>query len=117
DVADVEAAVQRGHRPVCDIGEQRQMPALGVKVQDVELVHSLADLAQHVKVRGNVPREAVIEPDCLAAAGNEPGVAPAVSAREQGNLVSAPDEFVGKMGNNALGTAVEARRYAFVEGG
>jgi hypothetical protein len=53
---------------------------------------------------------------CLRTGRMQLGAGLRVAGGEERHVVAAVHEFLGAVGDNALGTTIELRRYAFVQG-
>ena len=68
-VLEVEPAVQRGHGPLRQLLEDREVDEIDVEVEDVELVRPAVKLVQHGEMGGEIGQRVRVEPDGLVAAG------------------------------------------------
>ena len=116
-VVEVLAPMQGGQRAIGKVVEQREMVAIEMEVQNIELIGDLAHARQHGEMRGQIPGDVLVEAQGHIAAGHEVGPGLAVPAGEKGDIVAARDERVAEMGYNTLRPAVEFWRDGFVKGG
>ena len=82
-------------------------------MNDVELVGALADLFERHDVIGQVILDRRIEPERSYAAGDEFGGRNGVTGREQGQLMTLANQFLGQVRNDAFRSAIELRGNAF----
>ena len=92
------------------------MELVDVEVDDVEVAGLPAHLVEHQHVIGDGIADGGIEAQGLRAARNEPGRGDGVAAGKQRDVVALLDERLGQVGDDALRSAVEARRHAFHQG-
>ena len=93
----VLAAMQRGQCPVRHVGEEGQVVAIEVKVQNVELPRAGTDFGQHGEMGGNVPGQFLVEPQRNLPAADEPRISLAVAAGKESYVVTARHERIGEM--------------------
>ena len=94
-VRQVEAAVQGGERAVRDTAEDREMEVVGMEVQDVELVRTLADpFQQHRGVRERI-EDSRVESQRSRSTRHQLRRTHRVPAREQGDTVALSNQFLG----------------------
>lgn len=95
-----------------DVPKNWEMKLVDMKMQNVELVLEFADLVQHQHIVGNRVDHPAIEAQSHGCAADQPGIGDGVCRGEQGHLMTLPDQFIGKIRDNSLGSAVQGRRYA-----
>ena len=106
----VEPAVQRRHRAVDEVADQRIVQNVDVKVKDVEFVRHLAHRIQHHDVMRRRVLDAGIEPQGGVAERKKAGGRGRIAAGEQRHVVAEPHQFLGQIGDDPLGAPVLARR-------
>ncbi len=93
--------------------EDRKVEVIDVKMQHVELGGVRADLVEHQHVVGNGVADRRVETQRLGAARHEVRRGDGVAAREQRHIVAQRDQFLGEIGDDALGAPIEPGRHAF----
>ena len=93
--------------------EQREMPPVDVRVDDVEILGPLRNRLQQdgtdgTRIGALSSKAKRARPDRVKLAAR-----PRIAAREQRNVVSEFDQFVDQPGDHPLRPAVELRRHAF----
>ena len=78
-------------------------------MEDVEILHPLAHPVEHDHVIGDVIAHPRIEPQRFRRAAHEFGRRDGIAAGEKGHVVAEPHELFRQIGNDALGTTVQAR--------
>jgi hypothetical protein len=111
----VLAAVQCGDGAVRDRPEQRKVKLVDVEVEDVELIRHLAHAVEHQHViRDGIPHVGV-EAQRDRHATHQVRAGNRIAAGKQRDVVTLPDQFVGKIGNDTLATTIQPRRHALHE--
>jgi hypothetical protein len=114
----VQATVQGGQGLVRIGSEQREMDHVGMKVDDVELIHAVQNFAQHRQVGGEVGlQRRGVEADSLVANRDQARPGLGVSAGEQGDIVAQIHQGVRQMRHDALGSSIQLRRDGLVKRG
>ena len=85
-------------------------------VDDVEFIGAPPDLVQHRQVGSDRRLETGVQPQRVTARRLQPGGGDRLAAGKQRYLMPAPDQPVGKVGDDAFRAAVEQRRHGLVEG-
>ena len=108
----VEPAVERGDDRDRRHAGERHRPPLEMRVDDVELGRLLDDLLDR---RGEPAAGVALDPrrsERLLDGRHEPARDVGVAAREDGDVVAAPDELGRQLVDDPLGPAVRRRRHA-----
>ena len=111
----VEAPVQRE-----DGRDERragvgQAEVVGMAMDDVEVLRALVDAEEHGEVERNGIAIGVAQAKAPLTAGDEVRRGDRVPAREERNAVTATDELLGQIRDDALRAAVVVRRHTFEE--
>ena len=115
-VADVEPAMQRRDRTRCVWREHGEMQKVRVKVQHVELACARKHFVQHRKMGGDIGfARRIVQSKRALATRVQRSARARISAREQRHFVTEVDQRVGKVRDDPLGAAVQARRHRLVQ--
>ena len=98
--------VQGRQRHVRRPGEYGKMDEVGVKVHDVEAMRGALDLLEHGHMIGKVVASGWVEPQRLFGARYQLGGRIRIAACEERDLMTLPDQFLGEVGDHALGAAI-----------
>jgi hypothetical protein len=88
--------------------EEWIMQIVDVKVQDVKLIRAPACLIEHNHVMGQRIPHPGVKAQRVLSTRRQLRRGQRVATREQGHLVALPDQLFSQVGNDPLGTAVEA---------
>jgi hypothetical protein len=92
------------------------MEQIDVKMENVELIRTLADLINHQHEVRNGVVHCGIEAQRARATGSQFGAGDGIAARKACHIVAKPDKCFGQVGSDPLSTAIETRRHALNEG-
>lgn len=98
--------MQRGDRPVDEVSNQRVVQYVDMEMEDVELVGGRAHLLEHGDMKWNRILDARVEAKRRLATRLQPRRRPQITAGEQRNVVTTPDQFLRKVRYDPLGAAV-----------
>ena len=101
--------VQRRYRSARDRPEQREVQAIDVEMQDVELFGALAHPVEHQHVVRHRIAHVGVKPQRAARATDELRRCDRIAAREQSDVMPLPDQFFSELENDALGTPTAGR--------
>ena len=116
-VAEILPSMQRGQGGDRLMPEDRKVKMIDVKMQHVELGGMRADLVEHQHVVGHGVADRSVEAQRLGAARHEIRGGDRIAAREQRHLVAQRDQFLGEIGDDALGAPIEPGRHALDQRG
>jgi hypothetical protein len=107
--------VQGGDGAATEGADQRELQDVDVEMKHVELVGALPHLLQHHRMMGQGIAHGRVEAQRHIAAGHQFGRGAGIGAGEQRDLVALTHEFLGEIGNDPFGAAIERRRDALIE--
>jgi hypothetical protein len=61
EVIDVLASVHRRERFVAHLGEKRQMKAVEMEVENIEVIRTFLDLGEHCQMGRDIPGQLLVE--------------------------------------------------------
>ena len=111
----VLATVQRGDGAVRDRAEKREVKLVDVEVEDVELVRHLTHAVEHQHVIRDGILYVGVEAQRHRHATHQVRAGNRIAAGKQRDVVTLPDQFVGKIGNDTLATTIQPWRHALHE--
>ena len=88
-VIDVLSPMYSGQCSICYVLEKRQVKAVKMEMENVEVARLLPNLRQHDKVSWHVPGELLVEPKRYISAWYEFRPRLAIAAREQHYVMTA----------------------------
>ena len=91
-------------------GKKRKWIIIEVKVQQIEIVSPLANSLEHGDMQRIRVADRAIKTQCLRPTCLYVGRGLRIAAREQDNVMSERNQFVGQPRNNALGASIKLRR-------
>ena len=109
----VEAPVHCRDRSAGEVDGRGVMENVNVKVQDVELRGHAADFVEHNEMIRNGISHGRVETESAFAADLKSSGGDRVAAGEEGHIMALPDQFLGKIGDDSLGSPIQLRRAAF----
>jgi hypothetical protein len=113
-IGEVEPAMESCHMCSRVSARQREMKIIGMKVNDVEPRRPLEYLFEHHVVMSKRV-EYIVQPQGTLARRYELRCSDRIAACEERDLVSLRHQFFGKVGNDALSTAVSPWRHTFIK--
>ena len=109
----IQSSVQGRHERHAQPAEQRQMQPINVTVDDIELGHTLGDSFEQRRLGGDGVRARPAKAKRARPDRDEGCSSGRIPAGKKSDVVSKSYQLVCQPGDDALGTAVELRRYAF----
>src|SRR5262249_46251563 len=106
----VESAMERGDEWCRLTGKQGKRIVIEMKVQQIEIVSPLANSLEHGDMQRIRVADRAVKTQCLRPTCLQVGRGLRIAAREQNNVMSECNQFVGQPRNNALGASIKLRR-------
>src|SRR6266702_8282013 len=103
----VKSAMERGHKWYGMTGKQGERIVIEMEVQQIEIVSPLANSLEHGDVQCIWVADRAVQTQCLRPTCLQVGRGLRIAAREQDNVMSKRNQFVGQPRNNTLGASVE----------
>src|SRR5215468_7979728 len=91
-------------------GKQGKRIVIEMKVQQIEIVSPLANSLEHGDMQRIRVADRAVKTQCLRPTCLQVGRGLRIAAREQNNVMSERNQFVGQPRNNALGASIKLRR-------
>src|SRR5215470_7801769 len=91
-------------------GKQGKRTVVEMKVQQIEIMSPLANSLEHGDMQRIRVADRAVKTQCLRPTCLEVGRGSRIAAREQDNVMSERNQFVGQPRNNALGASIKLRR-------
>src|SRR5215470_14459903 len=91
-------------------GKQGKRIVIEMKVQQIEIVSPLANSLEHGDMQRIRVADRGVKTQCLRPTCLQVGRGLRIAAREQNNVMSECNQFVGQPRNNALGASIKLRR-------
>src|SRR5215831_4733573 len=108
--------MQRRDRGLSHTREHGEMHEVRMEMQDVESCGETLYLFQHCQVIGDMLANPRIEPKGSLTTCHQPSGRLGIAARKKSDVMPLPHQFLGEVGDDAFGAAIEARGHAFDEG-
>src|SRR5262245_19964850 len=106
----VESAMERGDEWYRLTGKQGKWIVIKMKVQQIEIMSPLANSLEHGDMQRIRVADRAVQTQCLRPTWLQVGRGLRIAAREQDNVMSERNQFVGQPRNNALGASIKLRR-------
>src|SRR5262249_18519063 len=104
------SAVERGDEWCRLTGKQGKRIVIEMKVQQIEIMSPLANSLEHGDMQRIRVADRAVKTQCLRPTCLQVGRGLRIAAREQDNVMSERNQFVGQPRNNALGASIKLRR-------
>src|SRR5262249_41212582 len=91
-------------------GKQGKRIVIEMKVQQIEIMSPLANSLEHGDMQRIRVADRAVKTQCLRPTCLQVGRGLRIAAREQNNVMSECNQFVGQPRNNALGASIKLRR-------
>src|SRR5215471_11468325 len=91
-------------------GKQGKRIVVEMKVQQIEIMRPLENSLQHGDMQRIRVADRAVKTQCLRPTCLQVGRGSRIAAREQDNVMSERNQFVGQPRNNALGASIKLRR-------
>src|SRR5439155_8810255 len=115
DAGQIEAAMEGVQAGASREPSEGKSQVADMGVDDVKVPRALEDLGHFHDVRGELVVDGGIEAQGVRRGRHQRGPRARISAGKEGDLMSAPDELLGEIGDDALGASVERRGHTLVK--
>src|SRR6266704_5231147 len=102
--------MERGHKWCGLTREQGERIVIEMEVQQIEIVSPLANSLEHGDVQCIWVADRAVQTQCFRPTCLQVGRGLRIAAREQDNVMSERNQFVGQPRNDALGASIKLRR-------
>jgi hypothetical protein len=90
------------------------MEVVNMPMEEIEFLGPAGDFLQQENVMSEPVHRMGVEPQRAGGAGHQPSRGVGISAREQSDVVTLPDQLIGEPGDHPLGATIEVRGDALV---
>jgi hypothetical protein len=115
EICQILPAMKRSQSPRSQRAEKREVEEIDVKMENVEVLRVLAYLIDHQHEMRNAVAHGRIEAERASTTRSQLCAGDRIPTCKQRHLVAEPDKFLGQIGSDPLGAAVETRRNALNE--